>query len=206
MNDHGRARRAILAALLSVMPAGLGAQSVSLVGRVVDGNDQPVPGIDVVLHRVDQAGGESLATARSDSAGGFTLVADATADTSAVYFAAARLDGELFVGPFVRPPFDSGPGYVLVLAGDPISLGPVPRGAGTVASPVVPPSTRRRALALIPLAGLVGVGWYALRRRGRATDRRRLLARVAALDEAGGAADPASLRERERIMERLLEP
>lgn len=179
-------------------------QQVTIAGRAIDPQGQPMVGIEVLLHRVDGSGGASLGSAPTDSAGAFSISAEAVADTAAVYFAAARLEGQLYIGPFVRDPDGSSP-YILTVGGEPVALGPVGPTAGM--PPVSPgDSPRRQLLVLLPLIGLIGVAGWALARGARPPARRRTLVRIAEIDEAIAADgdDPRLASEREQLMERLL--
>jgi len=192
------------ALLIALIPGAAAAQVLTLAGRAVDAAGAPLAGIEVLMHRVDGAGGARLASATTDDQGAFSLTAEVVDDTAAVYFAATRFEGQLFIGPFVRAPFDDSVPYVLVVGGEPVDLGaPLP----TAMPPVSPaPGPRRWALLLLPLTGLVGVGVWVLSRAGKPPERRRLLIRLASLDEqiAAEGSDPQLDRERERIAERLL--
>jgi hypothetical protein len=180
-------------------------QSVRIAGHAIDPQGQPLSGLEVLLHRVDGAGGASLGSATTDSTGAFSIAAEAVADTQAVYFAAARLDGQLYIGPFVRDPDGSTP-YMLVVGGEPVSLGPaLPQ---TTSMPPVSPGggPRRQLLVLLPLLALLGVAGWALAKSARTPARRRTLARMAIIDEEieQGADDPQLEADRRRLMEQLL--
>lgn len=180
-------------------------QGVRIAGHAIDPQGQPLPGLEVLLHRVDEAGGASLGSATTDSTGAFSISAEAVADTQAVYFAAARLDGQLFIGPFVRDPDGSTP-YMLVVGGEPVSLGPaMPQ---TTTMPPVSPGggPRRKLLVLLPLLALLGVAAWALAKSARTPARRRTLMRMAIIDEEleQGGADPQLEAERKRLMEQLV--
>lgn len=180
-------------------------QSVRIAGHAIDPQGQPLPGLEVLLHRVDEAGGASLGSATTDSTGAFSLSAEAVADTQAVYFAAARLDGQLYIGPFVRDPDGSTP-YMLVVGGEPVSLGPATSMPATM-PPVSPGGGPRRALlVLLPLLALLGVAAWALAKSARPPARRRALMRVATIDEEieHAGSDPQLEAERRKLMEQLL--
>jgi len=195
---------AILLCLYATLPAGAQTTgSITITGRAISPQGGPVAGLEVLLHRVNAAGGAQLGSVTTDSTGAFSLTAQADPDTSAVYFAAARFNEELYIGPFVREPDGSEP-YMLVVGGEPVQLGaPIP----TSMPPVAPGgSPRRQLLILLPMLGLLGVAAWAMIQAARPPTRRRALIRLAALDEQIGelGGDPQLESERERIMERLL--
>jgi hypothetical protein len=176
------------------------AQSATLQGRAVDADGRPVANLEVLMHRVAGGSGANVARDTTDDAGAFTLTAPTTPDDSAVYFAATRYRDELFVGAFVRLPFASDPEYRLEVGGQPFSLaGPATPTGPIATSPVSP---RRRWLAAVPLLGLAMFAAAAGLRAARPPAHRRLLLRLAVLDEDQSGEDDG--RERERIMEQLL--
>lgn len=195
---------AILLLLCGALPsAAQTTRTVTIAGHATNPQGGPVAGLEVLLHRVDESGGARLGSTTSDSTGAFSISAEAVADTTAVYFAAARFNGELYIGPFVREPDGSEP-YTLEVGGQPVDLGPpIP----SQMSPVAPGGgPRRQLLILFPLVGLMGVAIWAVAKAARPPSRRRALVRLAALDEelAGAGSDPHLENERARIMERLL--
>lgn len=179
-------------------------REVRIEGRAIDPQGQPVADLEILLHRVDAAGGSSLDAATTDSTGAFSVSAESAVDTSAVFFAAARYNDELYIGPFLRET-DGGTPYILVVGGEPVNLG-APGGPG-ILPPVSPgEGPRRQLLVLLPLTGLLGVAAWALARGVRPDARRRAIMRIAAIDEdlAEGGADAQLQSERDRLMERLL--
>lgn len=208
-----RTSSALILLLLAAASANAQAtSSVTIAGHAIDPQGQPMAGLEVLLHRVDGSSGSSLGSAVTDSVGAFSITAEAAADTQAIYFAAARVDGELYIGPFVRQPTGTGAPYMLVVGGEPVSLGPAMPGAVPSAVPgALPPvspggGTRRQLLVLLPLIGLLGVAGWALTRGTRPPARRRTLTRLAAIDEDLGqdGSDPELESERARLVERLL--
>lgn len=188
------------------------AQTVSLRGRAVDPQGAPVAGLEVLLHRV--AGGSGANVARDTTAedGSFILTAENAAQDSAVFFAAARYRNELFVGEFVRPPFDPASSYTLVVGGQPFSLdSPLPIG-NSPAPATQSPGRSSWILLLVPVGALAAVVYAGATRSSRPPRHRRLLIRLAAFDEdraaavdsGGGPTNETASRERERIMEQLL--
>ncbi|MGH7501498.1 MAG: hypothetical protein ACREL7_07020 [Longimicrobiales bacterium] len=192
----------LFAVAIATSPATLSAQTV-MSGRLVDTAGVAVPDLDVVLHRVDEAGGARVAEGRADARGEFTLRSGEDAIAGAVYFVAARLGANLYIGPFVRSPFPTGD-YMVVVGGKPANVGAAT--PPSMASPQVrsPASPRRWWLAILPAIGLVAVaGFAAVRARGPSSQRR-LLIRIAELDLAieGGQLDAPG--ERQRLVDRLL--
>jgi hypothetical protein len=203
----------LVVAAMAVHAAGVAAQSVELRGRAVDPQGAPVAGLEVLLHRVAGGSGANIARDTTGEDGSFTLTAEGPSPDSAVFFAAARYRNELFVGEFVRPPFDAGMSYTLVVGGQPFSMdSPLPVAPGS--APSIPAPSSSWILLLVPVLALGAVVYAAVTRSGRPTRHRRLLIRLAAFDEdaaaagsgAGSAEDEAAKRERERIMEQLLSP
>jgi hypothetical protein len=192
---------------LVALPAQILAQAeLTVPGRVVDAAGTPVPGQTVLLHRVTPEGGAMLAETVTGDDGRFVLRAPETAVAEAVYFAATRYRGELFIGPMLRPPLPADSGFVLRVGVDAV-------GAGPMSGPAVLPgsstgSVRRWFLAFVPLLGLVGVIAWMLTRSGGPVERRRLLIRVARLDnvrEDGPAPEdePAMDAERRQLIDEI---
>jgi len=180
----------------------------------VDPQGAPMAGLEVLMHRVAGGSGANIARDTTAEDGSFTLTAEGPVQDSAVYFAAARYRNELFVGEFVRPPFDAGVSYTLVVGGQPFSLdSPLP--VAPAAAPSAPAPSSSWLPLLAPVLALAGVIYAAATRSSRPPRHRRLLIRLAAFDEEAAAAnsdgdgappDEAAQRERERIMEQLLSP
>lgn len=187
----------------------------TLKGVVLDPAGKPVPRQALSLHRVNGTGGAMVDSATTDAQGRFTAKVPEERDTSAVYFAATRWNGELFIGTPFKPPVKAGSTYTVTVGVNPVNMGPAAGGgaeatgpAGASGAPLATPaadsSTAIRWFVAIVLA-LIALGaiGYALvgAARERARQRRReILARIAALDEraqsAGG--DEAARLERER--------
>lgn len=185
---------AIVGGLVCFAPA-LAAQELVLPGQVLDAAARPVAGLEVMLHLVAADGGALVAQDTTDADGRFELRGLA-ADGEPLYFVAARYEGELQIGPVLRSPFPAGDDYVLRVGGDPSDAAAAAAGA--------PTPRRDRSLALIPIAVLLIVGALAMTRAGRPPMRRRLLLRLAEIEEARAAGDGGvDLRERGRILARL---
>jgi hypothetical protein len=201
-----RGPASLLCALLLLPNVNLQSSDIRIGGRAVDTTGAPVPGIDVVLHRFSMAtGGALLGSMTTDSAGRFLLTVSEAADTSAVYFAASRVDGQLYIGPFIRAP--GADDYQLVIGGEAISLGDatgMPMTGIDPATTAAPP--RNWSAPLLPAAALLALAAWALALAARPQRRRRLLIRLATLDEemAESGVDSQRQRERDRILDRLL--
>jgi hypothetical protein len=194
--------RAALMLVTALLPTTLQAQTV-VSGRLVDTAGVAVADLDVVLHRVSDAGGARVAEGRADAQGNFTLQGEEDPVSGSVYFVAARLGERLYIGPFIRPPLPA-TGYEVVVGGEPVNFGAAT--LPTVSSPPLrpPASPRRWWLAIAPAIGLTGVAFFmAVRARGPSS-RRRLLIRIAELDLAADGGDAAAANERQRLVDRLL--
>ncbi len=205
-----RPARLALCVVLSLLSAGrVHAQVAELAGRVV-GPDGPVADLPVALHRVTPAGGATIDEAVTDREGRFSFTIDVQAD-SAVYFAATRVAGELFVGPPVRGAVPAEPYVIQVGTGQAVT--PMP---GTPTGPMAAPGTgdgdNGMVLVVFIVLGLLvaGVVTFAMwRTLGHPGNRRRLLVELAEVEEAlaGGAgdADRRELEERRTgLRERLV--
>jgi len=201
---------AILALALGPV-TGRGQATQEVRGRVIDADGRPVAGQTVLLHRVVGQTGANLAQAHSDSTGRFVIAVDSAADPTAVYFLAARWQGELYIGdPFQAPlaaterilqvgvPGTSASALLEGTAPATPTQGSV--GAGSRA-PLQP------LFYIVPIVILLGlVAYLVLRNRALVPERRQLLARVARLDlEREEGTDPGYDEQRARLMRRLRE-
>jgi hypothetical protein len=91
------ARRALVACLaLGVLSGGVAAQEVR--GVALDRQGEPLPGVVVALHRVgDMGAGANVASVTTDEAGRFHFQVEEP--DSALYFAAMRHGGSMYIGP-----------------------------------------------------------------------------------------------------------
>jgi hypothetical protein len=180
----------------------------------VDDEGRPVVGIEVALHRVTPAGGATVARGTTAADGGFVLPIPGIDDgEDAIYFAATRLDGRLYIGELFRrdPPagtyeiLAAGPGMQGVERGPPDLALPGSGQAGPARWPLV---------AGVTLLLALGCGLTIRSATGdarRARRQRTLLLEIASLDEAlarrGGDTDPDEheqyLRHRARLQDRL---
>lgn len=197
----------IAASLPLICAAPLAAfQPLRVEGRVVGPDGQPVAGQAVVLHRVTPEGGTLLAQATAGDDGRFALEAPGPVPADAVFFVASRYEGRLYIGPMLRPPLEAG-SEVTLEVGDPtraLELAAAPATAPPQALPGAATGTSRRWLLLLaPVAGLLGVVGWAISAAVGPGRRRRLLIRIAQLDnrfqdagEAGVAAEYQARRRR----------
>ncbi|HEX6134824.1 MAG TPA: carboxypeptidase-like regulatory domain-containing protein [Longimicrobiales bacterium] len=195
----------LLLALATQVPAGAPAQDDGAVrGQIFDAGNAPLAGQRVVLHRVRNAEGATVAETVTGDAGEFEMRLPADPDTSAIYFVATSFDGELYIGAPFRAGADVPPQIVQV--GVPGTSASALLGGGMTqpGAVAVPPTSRSWLLFAIPLLGIAAVVIYMLVPRGRMPAERALLIRVAELDERmqhAPAGQRESLRqERTRLM------
>ena len=176
------------------------AQVQTLPGQVLDARDQPVAGLEVFLHRVTQGGGMIVATDTTDASGAFQLSVE-TDSSEAVFFVAARYEEQLHIGPMMRSPFPSDD-YVLRLGANPVNIGTAATADATAAAD----TGEGRGVILAVMGTLLVIAGFAVHRSMRPPARRRLLLRLAEIEEAraasGSVTSDAEL-ERSRILARL---
>jgi hypothetical protein len=197
---------AVAAGLLAA--SGAEAQEVVIRGRVVGPDNAGVPQQRVVLHRVDESGGATIAETVSGDEGAFELRAPTPTDTMGVYFVAARYEDELYIGPPFRPGDPMAADQVIqvgipsmsatAMMGD-APIGPMPQPQGD--------SRNWLLLLIVPLMGVLGVAAYALYPRTSIPENRALLIRVAEIDEEMETATGTELdelrEERQELMAQL---
>lgn len=182
---------------------------MTIQGRVLGPDDAALAGQPVVLHRVQAAAGATIAEAVTTADGVFELRAPIESDTTAIYFVAARYEGELYIGAPFRAGQAEAENQVIQVGVAGTSANEL-LGAGRVAmpQPLGRAATNRTWLLLvIPLAGVAGVAIYAMIPRGRMPRNRALLIRIAELDErmdgAQAAEHESMLDERTRLVTQL---
>lgn len=215
-----RLRLAILALLVFALRAAAQAPS-ALKGVVVDPAGKPVASQKLTLHRVNATGGALVDSATTDANGRFTFRIPAETDTSAVFFAATRWQGQLFIGQPFKPPAPTGETYTVTVGVNPVEMGPATGGGGAPggmgatppeqAAPARDDSNAGRWFLVVVLA-LVAAGAIAYALLGSGRDRhgqrrREILTRIAELDEraasAKGAEAAALQRERAELLAQL---
>jgi hypothetical protein len=199
------------AGMLSTGSAAARQGEIMVAGTAVGPDNTPMAAQRVVLHRVDASGGATIAEVETGEDGRFVMSAPASPDTSALYFVAARYEGELYIGPPFRSDQVSATDQLLqvgVPGMSATSLLEEAQGGFGAGMPTGRPATARNWLLLIiPLIGVAGVALFMLVPRSRIPDDRRLLIQVAEMDErmttAPQAQREALLVEREQLMARL---
>lgn len=206
--------------LLGANASVLAAQVTDTVrGRLIDQDGNALADQRVVLHRVVGSAGANIAETRSDSDGGFTIPVDSADNTEAVYFLAARWEGELYIGEAFRAPVGGAPHVLQVgVPGTSASAliegtttGQMPPAAAPGAMPQAAggrPATRTSWLLFaVPAIALLGViVYFLLRGRAQVSERRRLLREIAELDLQHEGAPPEAYRgRREALLAELRE-
>lgn len=221
MTPRGRPGGAIVvAAALALLPVtqltAQQADSIAVTGRVIDAAGQPVIGHEVLLHRVADGAGATIAVDTTGDDGRFTLAAGALPATDAAYFVAAEYEGELYIGPPFRGPLPAGADYT-VQVGVPGTSASALLGSGrttaqsAVAIEAEPFPYRMWLLFIIPLLVVALAAGYLLTRQSGPLRRRRTLLAIAELDDTHDAALTAGhvpdstlyWAERRALLERL---
>ncbi|MEX0892879.1 MAG: hypothetical protein WEB88_12000 [Gemmatimonadota bacterium] len=173
----------------------------SLRGRVIGAAAEALADVEVVLHRVTDSGGASIAWDTTGAAGEFALPAPAADGPDALYFVAARWEGDLYIAEPFASAAEADSVIVLQVGVPGTAAMSAAADAGTTALPMggapaqVRPlvSWRRWGIALVVGLALMGFLIYlALRRQGGGVpERNQLLLRVALLEEELDAARAA---------------
>ena len=200
---------------LAVPAAAQQRDTISLEGRVLGPEGEPLAGQVVVLHRVAQGSGATIAADTSRADGRFTLAAGGfPSSPDATYFVAARYRGELYIGAPFRPPLPPDVDYTVQVGVPGTSATALMGAASAPGSPAPLPEDpfpyRLWILLIIPLLVVALATGYLLTRQ-RGVDRRRALLEIAELDEAhdrelaaGHVADSTLYwAERRALLERL---
>ncbi len=104
----------LLASLLVLATLGTphASRAQEIQGVAVDARGEALPGVTVALHRVDEAaGGSNVAATTTDDHGRFQFQVEPP--DSALYFAAMRHDGRMYIGSLALPGIERVTGYVL---------------------------------------------------------------------------------------------
>lgn len=183
----------VAAAAVLVSAAPLPAQetdSIRVTGRVIDAAGAPVAGHEVLLHRVADGAGATIAVDTTDDDGAFTLAAGGlTPATEAAHFVAARYEGELYIGAPFRSAVPEGAGYTVQVGVPGTSASALlgngqTRSSSGVAVESEPFPYRMWLLLIIPLLVVALAAGYMLTRQRGPLRRRRTLLAIAELDEA----------------------
>lgn len=200
-----------------VLGQGARAQSGVLHGRVLGANG-PVPDLPVALHRVLPDGsGSMLDQTVTDSAGRFQFQVTMAGD-SAVYFAATRMDNDLFVGPAMKDVLPTGE-YVIDVGpnAEAIPMGAAGGGNAPVAGELASGPEAGGGggygygwlglVAVIVAGAFIGIiTWSRRPRLSVAEQQRSRLVRLASLEEEhAGRLDDLDPAERARYEERRTE-
>lgn len=192
---------------LLVVAGPLTAQEVT--GVALDPDGQPMVDAPVVLHRVGGGGGAMAGVDTTGPEGAFRFTM--AAGDSAVYFAAVRYEGRLYVGPAIQAGPEAVTGYVLQVgpASDIGAVGAALSGAAAPPRTAARPATARGggdtgALWLVSLLALTAAAAFVLtapRYRQRRT--RDAVIEVARIENRlAGPADELSPEDRQRLKER----
>lgn len=167
----------------------------SVRGQLIDRDGAPLADQRVLLHRVVGNAGANIAEARTAADGRFAVAVDSADNAEAVYFLAARWEGELYIGEAFRAPVGATehvlqvgvPGTSASALIDGTAPGPpmggLPQGGPPVGAGGRPATGTSWLLFAIPAISLLGVvAYFVLRGRVAVPERRRLLAEVAELD------------------------
>lgn len=188
----------------------------SVRGRLIDQDGAPLPDQGVLLHRVVGNAGANIAEGRTDADGRFTVTVDSADNADAVYFLAARWEGELYIGEAFRAPVGATehvlqvgvPGTSASALIDGTEPGPpmgMPQGGAPAGAGGRPATGASWLLFAVPAIALLGVvAYFLLRGRTAVPERRRLLVELAELDLEHAAAPTADYRARRaRLLEQL---
>ncbi len=193
VRQHRGSLPIVLGGLLLLSAASASAQA-SLSGRVTDPLGEGIGGLEVLLHRVDSAGGAQAGVDVTRADGRFTIELASAFEPTAIYFATARSGEELFIGPPFRGNAPPSADYGLTIEPG--------RGAriGEASALLSDTDAASRPAGILAATGLVAlIVVLAWRRRTAQPPAWRLtLAELAALDEYAerGGADPQSLSAR----------
>jgi hypothetical protein len=204
----GRTLGLLVVAAGMLAASGAEAQEIVIRGRVIGPDSAGIPQQRVVLHRVDESGGFTIAETTSGDEGAFELRAPASPDTTGVYFVAARYEEELYIGPPFRPG-DPMAADQVIQVGIPSQSATAMMGEPLGPMPAQSSQSRNWLLVLVPLMGVLGVAAYALYPRNTIPEDRSLLIRVAEIDEEMETATGTELdelrEERQELVAQLRE-
>jgi hypothetical protein len=189
--------------LLVFASAAFGQSEIN--GRVVDPDDKPVAGLDVILHAVTETAGTDVDKATTAADGTFTLSAKSS-DPNAIYFVAVTWKGELYIGELMRQPFPANQEYLVRVGVNPVDI-PQPEVAPEL-SAEEKKQNRSRGAVVIVAAGLIIAGLLGFGLKRRPAAQRRWLVELARIED-DIATDPDSTtlqKRRTELRERLKAP
>lgn len=194
-----------------LLPAGTAAQAIE--GVALGPTGAPLDGVPVVLHRIGTTGGAMAGTDTTGSAGEFRFVLEA--QDSAVYFAAVRYEGSLYIGPAIQAGADPLTEYVLQVSPEAEvgAVGSALSGGGMGGMPQQPAAARPSratggssdvgALWLVSLLALAAAGVFVYTApRYRERQSREALVEVAGIENRLADESQLSADERARLEER----
>jgi hypothetical protein len=160
------------------------AQEIVVRGTVVGPDGRPLALERVLLHRVAGSVGDTVAVGPTAADGRFVLTGPASRDSSAVYFVAARYQGELYIGQPFRPAVEGTPEQVLQVGVQATSASAVLADAEGSAAPMRRARNATNELVFIaPLIFAAAAVLYLIVPRRRVAPQRALLIRIAEIDE-----------------------
>jgi hypothetical protein len=193
-----------LVLLLCAAASGIAQQTVR--GKVVDPQQNPVAGIEVMMHAVTENIGGDVDTDTTDANGVFDLTV-AVVDPTAVYFVAVVHQSQLYMGDLMRAPLPIDKEYIVRVGVDPVEIASPPT------APVLTPEEQQRdrtagiAVILAGLAVIAALASIGLSRRAPA--HRRWLVELARLEDdlaANPSPDAALQKRRNELRARLKAP
>lgn len=142
--------------LATLLLTAAGAHGQSLAGVAIGPDGRPLAETSVVLHRVGAGGGAFIGTTTTAADGGFRFTLEAA--DAAVYFAALRYEGAVYIGPAVEAGGEPISDYLLRV-GPGSEAGAV---ASALAQPGPLPSATRPAAQGSPSVASSDAGAFAL--------------------------------------------
>ena len=189
-----RLRRYSFVPVLILVAASDALGQSDINGRVVDPQEKPVAGLEVLLHAVTESSGSDVDKDTTAEDGTFRLSAP-SADANAVYFVAVTWQGQLFMGDLLRPPFPTDQEYLVRVGVNPVDL------SGVADAPPVSPEEQKKersAGAVVILAAgavIAALLGYGLHRRP-ASQRRWLVELARIEDDIAADPDSSALQKR----------
>jgi hypothetical protein len=186
-------RYSLVPALILVVASDALGQS-DINGRVLDAQEKPVAGLEVILHAVSETSGSDVDKDTTAEDGTFRLSAP-SADESAVYFVAVTWEGQLYMGDLLRPPFPTNQEYLVRVGVNPVDL------SGVADAPPVSAEEQKKersagAVVIVAagavIAALLGYGLH----RRPASQRRWLVELARIEDDIAADPDSSALQKR----------